>query len=61
VDGAIVKNRRAISKEKAWQYLCVLLALRPVTDGVHEILLTCISILSIKLRVETCVEDHVRE
>jgi len=51
----------ATSKQKAWQFLGVLSTVRSVTNGVHEIFIICISILSMKLMVETNVQVHVRE
>jgi hypothetical protein len=60
VEGEIFKNRTAISKEKALQILGFLSTVRSVTNGVHEIFIICISILSMKLMVETGVQVHVR-
>jgi hypothetical protein len=60
VEGEIFKNRMAISKEKAWQFLGVLSTVRSVTNEVHEISITCISIFH-EIKLETSVQVHVRE
>jgi len=61
VDGEIFTYSLFISKEKAWLSLGVLSILKSATKRVHEVVIICISILSMKLRVKTGVQVHIRE
>jgi hypothetical protein len=47
--------------DESWQHLSVLETLKSVSSGVHEIHITFINNLSIKLRLETGVQICVRE